>query len=288
MASIEATLSVCSLGLAEVPEAVPLAEEAGWNQVAADWRLMLGAGRGVGMRNDAGELVGTALTFPVGARLHWISMVLTRKAWRHRGIGTRLLERCVALVRETGAAAGLDATELGRPIYAGLGFKELYRLSRWHLPGPTMSPPVPAGLTVRPARNGDLDAIVAFDAPRSFLRRRHVLGHLLARAPSLAHVAETGGRLQGYALGRDGRMATQIGPIVANTVEVATALLAAAARAGQGPFMVDVPDRHVEFGACLRQAGAISPRGFFRMVLGEAPGLDDASQVFALAGPELA
>ncbi len=293
MASIEAAATAdglveCMIGPADVEAAVPLAQEAGWNQVAADWRLMLEHGSGVGMRDRSGHLVGTALTFALGSRLSWISMVLTLKAWRHRGIGTRLLERCVALVRESGAVAGLDATELGRPIYAALGFKELYHLSRWHLPQAPADLPAPAGVTIRPASARDVGAITGYDASRSALERRHVLAHLLARAPRLAHVAESQGRLQGFVLGRDGRIATQLGPIVAESEAIAIALLGQAARSGDAPFILDVPDRHEALAQHLSTAGASSPRGFFRMILGEAPGLDDARCVFALAGPELA
>ena len=38
----------------------------------------------------------------------------------------------------------------------------------------------------------------------------------------------------------------------------------------------------------LDASGALSPRGFTRMVLGEAPGLADNERVFAICGPELA
>ena len=39
--------------------------------------------------------------------------------------------------------------------------------------------------------------------------------------------------------------------------------------------------------AWLEAQGATTPRGYMRMTLGEAKGLDDPSHVFALAGPEL-
>ena len=37
----------------------------------------------------------------------------------------------------------------------------------------------------------------------------------------------------------------------------------------------------------LQAQRAVSPRGYVRMTLGTAQGLDDAAHVFALAGPEL-
>ncbi|MDP1961578.1 MAG: hypothetical protein Q8K93_05175, partial [Reyranella sp.] len=53
------------------------------------------------------------------------------------------------------------------------------------------------------------------------------------------------------------------------------------------PFIIDVPDAHREVGTWLKSEGAVSPRGYTRMTLGSARGLDDPSHVFALAGPEL-
>ena len=54
-----------------------------------------------------------------------------------------------------------------------------------------------------------------------------------------------------------------------------------------GPFIIDVPEAHTRIGQWLDAQGAVSPRGYMRMTLGTAKGLDDPSHVFALAGPEL-
>ena len=266
---------------------MPLSIEAGWNQVAADWRFMLDAGRGFGIADSSGRFVASALAHPVGPGLRWVGMVLTLRESRRRGFGMHLLRRCVDDAVAGGGAAGLDATELGRSLYPILGFRELYRLSRWRLDwvGAPVAPPV--GVTVRPASAADLDAIAAFDAPRSAMQRAGLLAHLLRRAPGIAHLAEAGGKLRGFVLGRDGRVASQIGPIVADDEGVALALLQRAVTAGASSFLIDVPDRHAVLRRWLEAAGAIAPRGFWRMARGDAPGLDDASHLFALAGPEL-
>jgi hypothetical protein len=64
-------------------------------------------------------------------------------------------------------------------------------------------------------------------------------------------------------------------------------LIAKAAASVPGPFIIDVPDAHADVRRWLERQGAVSPRGYVRMTLGTAPGLDDPSHVFALAGPEL-
>ena len=276
----------------DAPALLALSAEAGWNQTAADWRFMLEVGRGIGVPDGEGGWAASALAFPLGAELCWISMVLTARRWRRQGLGTRLLRRAIALARAPApsgiAAAGLDATELGRPIYAALGFRELYALKRWRLDAMPAPDAPPEGVVLRAIRPHDLASLTAFDSERSGIERRHVLAHLLARAPALACIAEADGRILGYAMGRDGRFATQIGPVVAASEPIAVALTSAAARGARPPLLLDVPDMHAAMAAWLARAGGTTPRGFFRMVLGEAPGLADARAIFALAGPELA
>jgi len=266
----------------------PLSIEAGWNQNVADWRFMLAHGRALGVAAADGRWVASALALPLGPKLSWLSMVLVTRAQRRQGLGTTLLKRCLAHVEAQGAAAGLDATELGRPVYLPLGFRDLYRISRWRIEqaGSLVAPP--AGVTLRSMSEGDIDRVTAFDARRSAMQRGYILAHLRRRRPDLASIAEQGGRVVGYVLGREGRAATSIGPVVADGDAVALALTSRALDASPGPFLMDVPDSHGALATWLRSSGATAPRYFIRMLRGDVPGLDDDRRIFALAGAELA
>ena len=262
----------------------PLSIEAGWNQTVADWRFMLAAGHGFGVRNASGRWEASSLVLPLGHRLAWISMVLVSKARRRGGLGTILLRRCIGEVKASGAIAGLDATEQGRPIYLPLGFHDLYSIARWHVAG---AKEAPVDRTIRPLTQSDLAAVQAFDLALSDMERPALLAHLAARQPARAFVAEVAGRLRGFVLGREGRTASSIGPVIAESEEIALALIAKAASAVAGPFIVDVPEAHGDIGRWLQAQGGASPRGYVRMTLGTAEKLGDPRHVFALAGPEL-
>jgi GNAT superfamily N-acetyltransferase len=268
----------------------PLQIEAGWNQVAADWHLMLSLGQGYGVRSADGQWIASALSMPLGADIAWLSMVLVTRPRRGQGLGTQLLSRCLAEVEASGLVAGLDATELGRPIYLPLGFRDVYPLSRWHIPhGVRHAVSPPDSITVRPATLGDLEGIYAYDAPRSGFEREAIVADLLARAPALARVAERAdGSLAGYALGRDGYRAWHVGPVVAEDEAIGLALLCSALAGADRAAIADIPDRHASIRSWLAQHGASAPRGFMRMLRGGDTRLDDCSRVFALAGPELA
>lgn len=277
-------LAIAPIDVAESEAVWPLSIEAGWNQNVADWRFMLEAGRGFGLRGADGKWEASSLVLPLGDKLAWISMVLVTKNRRRGGVGTGLLKRCIAEVTAKGAVAGLDATEQGRPIYLPLGFQDLYRISRWHFDGAT---DVPSAAAIRPLTSADLPALLAYDRARSGMERPALLTHLAGRQPGLAWVAAAGGRLAGFVLAREGRTAVSIGPVIAEDEATGLALIAKAASSASGPFIIDVPDAHAHIRQWLERQGAVSPRGYMRMTLGQAPGLDDPRHVFALAGPEL-
>jgi GNAT superfamily N-acetyltransferase len=284
-----ADIAVLRLEAGDAEGLAPLAHEAGWNQVAADWRLMLELGRGFGVRGDDGRWIASALTLPLGPAVAWISMVLVTAPARGRGLGTRLLERCIAALEADGITAGLDATELGRPIYLPLGFRDVYQLSRWHagMGGRTAVPP-PPGVSIRAARPSDLPQLAAYDAPRSGFARGTILAHLMSRAPAPACLAErSDGTIVGYALGRDGYRALHVGPVVAEDETIGLALLSRALAGATQPMIADVPDCHDAIRRWLADQDATAPRGFMRMVRGPAA-IAEAARVYAIAGPELA
>jgi GNAT superfamily N-acetyltransferase len=266
-----------------------LSVEAGWNQSVADWRFMLGAGRGFGCAAPDGTWQASSLILPLGTDLAWISMVLVTRSAQRRGLGTGLLKRCIEEVRSAGAVAGLDATEQGRPIYLPLGFRDLYPISRWHFDRVKQtSANVPSDVTLRPLEATDLPDIARYDHRLTGMERAAVLAHLAMRQPALAWIAvDPTNKIAGFVLGRDGRLAISLGPVVADREAIAVALIARAAAAGRGPFIIDVPQAHRVVRKWLEREGAMTLRGYVRMTLGRAERLDDPSNLFALAGPEL-
>ena len=280
-------LFVRRLRTSDVEGGLALSGEARWNQTAEDWGFMITQGRAIGIDEPGGRLVASALVLPLGSRFSWISMVLVAGSQRRQGLGTALLRRCIDDVRDAGAVPGLDATEIGRPVYVPLGFRDRYPISRWVL-GVTPSEGAsddPVRPLMQPATPDQLPAILAFDQPRSFMERGATLSYLQSRSPGSC-IAEEGGRVVGYALGRPGRNASQIGPVVADDAAIATALIEVSIGRG-GRFMLDVPDAHAEVTRFLVGRGAVRERGYMRMTLGDAPELAEPGCVFALAGPEL-
>ena len=277
-----------SLADSELADADALVREAGWNQVTADWEIFRALGTVYAARVDR-RVVATAATLPYG-EFAWVSMVLVAGDQRRHGLGTELLKRCIAALREQGRVPVLDATPAGRPLYRALGFLETWgyhRLARQDTV-PAREDAAPAdGTIVRPIADADWPALCALDAKAFGADRSALLRRLRGRLPMAELVAERNGRVAGFLLGRNGRTACQIGPLVADDDRVAHALLARALHAIEGPVYVDFADSKASLRTWLAQCGFVAQRPLTRMLLGRASGFDDEARTFAVAGPEL-
>jgi hypothetical protein len=137
----------------------------------------------------------------------------------------------------------------------------------------------------------DWSEILALDAAAFGASREALLRTLAQRLPAAALVCERQGRLSGFLLGRDGREARQLGPLVARDALSAQDLLTAALSAVVPSLYIDLVDREGKLRTWLETLGFAFQRPFTRMVrvdgpeAAHAPG--DASLVFSPAGPEL-
>ena len=276
-----------ALGEVQLAGCLALSQSAHWNQNAADWRLMLGIGRGWGITLEDGTLAATTLVLPYGG-FAWVSMVLVLPQHRRQGYATQLLRRALAELKNLALTPILDATPAGRAVYVQEGFRDTWGFRRFQLQESRTVPEHAAG--VRRLRESDWQALLALDETAFGASRERLLRDLAARLPQAALVAEENGALAGFLLGRDGREASQLGPLVARSSAAARALLAAALAAVRAPLLLDVVDREPGITAWLESLGFAFERPFTRMVKAQrgapaAPG--EAALVFCPAGPEL-
>lgn len=304
-----------------------LSVAAHWNQNEQDWRTMLALGRGWGLREpggagepggpggaggsggaggaggaEGGHLVASTLVLPYGGHFAWISMVLVLPEARGRGHASRLLDVALQWLAAEHLLPVLDATPAGRPVYLKQGFVDDWAFARWRRAA-GLALPAPQAMAkrdarVRQLRESDWPAVAALDAPAFGASRLSLLRRLWQRQPALGWVLDGGvGDLRAFVLGREGRTAMQLGPLVAVAPDDALALLQAAFDASQQAagaalpsLIVDAREGQPEVEAWLQQHGFAVERRFTRMVRAapgtpSAPG--DAAHVVLVAGPEL-
>lgn len=276
------THAIRPLTEADLDAASALSAAAGWNQTGEDWRLFLRDGRAWGIDAD-GVLAASAAVLPFARKVAWVSMVLTLPDRRGRGYATALMAHALAALAATGHRAVLDATPLGQPVYEKLGFAPFWTFRRWRLDASASTVP-----GVRPLGPADWPDLIALDTAANGIPRERLLRAIAPRMPTVARVAIAGGRIEGFAFARDGRLAPQIGPVIARDGRAAqrlTAATLAALPAGQS-VVIDLADSQTELAAWLTGRGATPQRPFTRMAVGTAPLPGDAALIVAPVGPE--
>jgi ribosomal protein S18 acetylase RimI-like enzyme len=288
MASTETGPAIGPLGVDDLPGALALSLSANWNQNESDWRTMLALGRGycIRARDDDGteQFAASTVVLPYGEHFAWVSMVLVLPAFRRRGYASLLLRHALAQLQSEGRAAVLDATPAGHAVYRQEGFTDTWGFARYRREA-RRGTEASSGMT-RPLRDSDWPAIAALDAPAFGADRVALLRALAQRLPA-ARVAEKDGRVIGFVLGRDGREASQIGPLVAADDTVARQLLSDALQALPGPLYLDLLDRRKALLPWLQAQGFEFQRPFTRMVHGRRDAPGDTTTIVLAAGPEL-
>jgi len=282
------------LTAADLSGALALSASAHWNQNEADWRTMLRLGRGWGIHAAGADghatLAASTVVLPYGTDFAWVSMVLVLPEFRRRGYASLLLRHALDALAAEGRTAILDATPAGHAVYVQAGFGDTWGFARWRrealvaLAPAVQRPPVPA---TRALSDSDWPAIEAMDTPAFGASRVALLRSLAQRLPQAARVVEQGGRLRGFVLGRDGREASQIGPLLADDPRTALGLLADALQALAGPVYVDLLEGRDELKAWLQRQGFTFQRPFTRMVHGQTTAPGKPGAIMLVAGPEL-
>ena len=262
-----------------------LSKSAHWNQNEADWRVMLAIGRGWGITLGDGTLAASTVVLPYGARFAWISMVLVLPEHRRKGYASLLLQKALKENARLGLTSILDATPAGHEVYVQEGFQDRWGFKRFSLSA--FSAKFSSAKEIRPVKEKDWPRILELDRRAFGASRERLLRNLASRLPHAALVAESGEQIAGFVLGRDGREAFQVGPLVAREESTATRLLSAALLGLRPPVYVDIADHAPSLQAWAQARGFALQRPFTRMVHGASPAPGEEPLVFCPAGPEL-
>ncbi len=220
------TIQLVDFTADHLPGAVRLSQQSVWPHRKEDWALTLTQSTGVAAIHK-GEVVGTALASTFG-EVAALNMIIVDERLRGRRLGRRLMD---AVIERAGAREKrLIATQDGLPLYKKLGFVSTGVIEQFQ------------GVVQGIGADGDvktdgydLDRMVAMDRAASGLER----GDLLSRIAEQGQVLSTE---CGFAVLREFGRGKVLGPIVADSLDTACALLAAAAQSQTGSFLrIDTP-----------------------------------------------
>lgn len=247
---------------ADIPAGMVLKQAAGWNQTEQDWENILALEpEGCWVYEADGKVAGAATTVCYGVELAWIGMVLTLPDYRRRGIARALMEEALRFcVSREVRCVKLDATDMGRPLYAKLGFEDELLIERW---GITLPDRAGAGNPPdEPPRLEDVSRIAALDRRAFGADRRAILQRLAGRFPD-----ECWALPGAYLMARPGSKAYFLGPCVAEDNEAARRLIEALLRRHPGEsFFWDLLPDNPAATALAQSLGFEHKRTLIRMV----------------------
>ena len=209
----------------------------GWNPGLDDAERFLAAGPDAFIGKEVDNAIaGTVSCAIYGPDYAFIGFYIVRSDVRGRGIGTGLFD--AALSRAGERVIGLDGVLEQQPVYAALGFELAHRNERWRGTGGGERPDRLVEIAaVDRAELTEYDRRI-FGADRAAFLRAWV-----EREPGHALACVDDGRIRGYAVLRRCREGMKIGPLFADDITTAEALMRGMeAAAGEGtPLFLDVP-----------------------------------------------
>ncbi len=251
-------------------------QQAGWNQLRADWlRVLRYEPHGCFAAFSGERLIGTVTTTSYGKDLAWIGMMLVHPDLRRRGIATALMRQSISYLsdRHVGCIK-LDATPEGQFVYEQLGFVAEWKFHRWERSADQPSEIIRPNHVV--SQIGQIEQVdrVAFGADRSVFLKL------------LQEGSFTISNDEGFGMIRSGRRASYLGPVTTETTESAERIIRGLVDPMTGRIFWDIPGPNITAQQLAKQLGFHPIRELTRMALGQMLTMPDVAMQYAIAAPE--
>jgi GNAT superfamily N-acetyltransferase len=235
---------------AEISANVALAQQVGWPDDEADWRVLHEAALVLGVRR-AGQLVGHGALAPYPPNAGSIAKMVVAPSAQKQGIGAAILDALLAEGERRGLTTiGLVATPFGQPLYESRGFKVTGEVAVFIGTAAALDR---LGDPLRPI--GEIEAVIAYERRFIACSRAAMLRGRQGEARASAVARAPDGSVCGFAFAVAKSPYLLVGPVIADTEELARALIRAILARNTGPVRIDVPAEQVGLRGWLRSLG---------------------------------
>lgn len=255
-----------------------LSQEMSWMHRLEDWELALELGQGF-VLEDGGNVIGTALWWPYGEAHASTGMIIVAKAAQGRGYGARLMDALLAAAHSR--TITLNSTSEGLALYKRRGFTPVGVIHQ-HQGIPTRQLEAPSVDLVRAMAASDAEAVARLDRQATGWTRQRMLRRLAQLGDGYVLVRD--GAPRGYAFCRLFGRGHVVGPVVADNLDDARALIEAAlAPLGGRTFVRIDTSAATQLGPWLEGIGLKQVGDNPTMVLGPQIPSTGPARMFALA-----
>ena len=273
------------MSYADLARTLDWAAAEGWNPGRDDARAFHAAdplGFFMGWRGSEPAAAISVVNYNPG--FGFLGLYIARPEFRGEGLGFALWQE--ALRRRPAKLIGLDGVVAQQANYARSGFRLAYRNIRYGGAPPARSE---ASIAAKLVAAGDVpfDRLAAYDRRFFPAPRAAFLSLWLAPTHGAALAAVAGGDVCGLGAIRACRDGFKIGPLFAADERIAdTMFRALAAKAGNGPLFLDVPEPNKSAVRLAERYGLSPVFETARMYTGHAPEIDLAD-IFGVTTFEL-
>ena len=260
------------------------AADEGWNPGNTDSHAFFAADPGAFLigRLD-GEPVVCISVAKYGQAFGFLGFYIARPPVRGKGFGIQVWR--AGMARLAGRNVGLDGVVAQQANYRKSGFRSAWNNVRQE--GAPVSAPPPAGVSLLDARSVAFDKLAAYDRRFFPEARDSFLASWITLPERAAMVALRDGELAGFAVMRACQAASRVGPLFAQSPEIAASLISAlAAKTGATAVAVDMPDVNKPAIALAERIGLKPSFETARMYTGPDPKVDYAG-LFGVTSLEL-
>ena len=258
---------------ADLARTLDWAADEGWNPGRDDARAFHAAdplGFFMGWRGSEPAAAISVVNYDPG--FGFLGLYIARPEFRGEGLGFALWQE--ALRRRAAKLIGLDGVVAQQANYARSGFRLAYRNIRYGGAPPARGE-ANAGADLIEAKDVPFDRLAAYDRRFFPAPRASFFSLWLAPAHGAALAAVAGGEVRGLGAIRACRNGFKIGPLFADDERIADAMFRAlAAKAGNGPLFLDVPEPNKSAVRLAERYGLSPVFETARMYTGDAPEID--------------
>ncbi|WP_306152155.1 GNAT family N-acetyltransferase [Roseovarius sp. MMSF_3281] len=256
-----------------------------WPHRWRDLDAFISLGEGYLAVDEIGRAMGSAMCFRAEPDFAMLGMMVTAPRLQTMGTGRWLLRRVMDELPNMDMR--LSATRQGYRLYKEAGFVPLTTI--WQHQGTTRRVQLPdavPGVTARVMQPEDTAAVTALDTYAYGAARDRTLTEMLRLSDGM--VVERDGTICGFALRRRFGRGWVVGPVVAETDDIAMMLTAPLINLSEGEFVrLDTPVKSEKFNVFLSAIGMGVYDTVTEMYLGHQRRPLDGPHIFGLAAHSL-
>jgi ribosomal protein S18 acetylase RimI-like enzyme len=237
----------------DIPGNLALSESAGWKDTEGDWQVVHECAVVLGLRASAatsgGALIGQGV-LGLFENAGTIAKLVVAKELQRQGYGKRLLDALLETAKKKKIGTlGLVTPTPGRSLYESRGFVAMGDIVVF-----MGNPHLPLGHG-HVAALEDMDAAIELDGRWLNCKRGKMLRARERQAVATSAVLAADGSMKGYAIATQFGSHALIGPVIADHLETAQALITGLGQELEDAVRIDVPAEQVGFRHWLRSIG---------------------------------